>query len=69
MEYFGHIISKERVVTDPKKLQAVADWLIPSNLKQLWGFLGLDGYYRRFVQGFGKISQPLIDLIKKNSFN
>lgn len=50
------------------KIRAVQNWPKPDNLKQLRGFLGLSGYYRRFVYGFAKIVNPLIALLCKNAF-
>lgn len=55
VEYLGHYIEENRVTTDPKKIEAIKNLQTPANIKQLRGFLGLTGYYRRFVQCYGSI--------------
>jgi len=53
---------------DPKKILTVEEWPIPKSIKSLRGFLGLTGYYRRFIHDYGKTARPLTQLLKKGSF-
>jgi hypothetical protein len=60
------MISPARVSTDPSKVQAIADCPTPSCVEELRGFLGLAGYYRKFVCNFRIMAKPLTDLLKKD---
>ncbi|KAL4312967.1 hypothetical protein GQ457_01G036970 [Hibiscus cannabinus] len=66
VEYLGHIVSKDGLAMDPSKVRAIREWPIPSNLKDVRGFLGLAGYYRRFIKGFATIAAPISDLLRKS---
>jgi hypothetical protein len=67
VSFLGHVISKDGISVDPKKIEAVVEWERPTNVQEIRSFLGLAGYYRRFVEGFSTLSKPLTALTKKNA--
>jgi hypothetical protein len=65
VHYLGHVISEEGVAIDHDKIKAIMDWHIPKDVSDIRSFMGLDGYYRRFIKGFSKIGCPITSLEKK----
>jgi hypothetical protein len=64
--FLGHIISKGAISVDPSKVQDVLSWNAPTNVSDIHSFLGLVGYYWRFIEGFSKISEPMTELLMKD---
>lgn len=66
VNYLGHVITENGVKPDPKKIECLVNYPIPTNAKEVKSFLGLVGYYRKFIQDFSKKAKPLNDLLKQN---
>ena len=64
--FLGHGISAKGISVDPQKIEAIVNWKPPTNVFEVRSFLGLAGYYRKFVDGFSKIATPLTNLLKKD---
>ena len=64
--FLGHIAGNGKIRPDPKKIEAVRNFPVPTSKKKIKQFLGLEGYYRRFVKGFAKIAWPLSNLLKEH---
>jgi len=65
--YLGHIISENGILPDPSKLSAVKNFPTPKKIKDVQSFIGLAGYYRKFIKDFSKIAKPLTILMKKDT--
>ena len=68
VNYLGHVISKEGVKVDPKKIKSITEWPKPTNISKFRRILGLTGYYRRFIRNYAHRTAPLSNLLKKNAF-
>ena len=65
VQFLGHVISREGVAVDPSKIEAVLQWERPKTITEVRSFLGLAGYYRRFISGFSQLVLPLTRLTRK----
>ena len=66
IEYLGHIVTDNGVQPVPEKIQAIQEWPQPRSTRALRGFLGLVGFYRRFIKGYAMIAHPLSQLLTKS---
>ncbi|OMO58913.1 reverse transcriptase [Corchorus capsularis] len=65
--FLGHVVSKDGISVDPEKVKAIVEWSRPTNATEVRSFLGLAGYYRRFVEGFSSIAMPMTKLTRKGA--
>jgi hypothetical protein len=65
VSFLGHIIFEGGIFVDPSKVKDVLSWNTPKNSSDIRSFLGLAGYYKRFIEGFSKISKPMAELLEK----
>ena len=68
LEYLGHIVTTQGVKVNQNKIQVMLDWPRPTNVSELCGFLGLTGYYQKFVRHYGILAHSLTNLLKKGQF-
>ena len=65
--FLGHVISGEGIAVDPTKVVSVTKWVAPTSVGEIRSFLGLVGYYRRFIENFSRIAKPMTELLKKDT--
>ncbi|GJU66598.1 putative nucleotidyltransferase, ribonuclease H [Tanacetum coccineum] len=66
VHFLGHVVNQNGIHVDPSKIEAVKNWKTPTTPSEIRSFLGLAGYYRRFIANFSKIAKPLTSLTQKN---
>ncbi|XP_062114454.1 uncharacterized mitochondrial protein AtMg00860-like [Humulus lupulus] len=64
--FLSHIVSKDEIMVYPTKTEVVRDWKKPKSASENRSFIGMEGYYRHFVEGFSRITTPLTELTRKN---
>ena len=66
IQYLGHVVSKDGISVDPDKIKAITKWIVPKNVTDIRSFMGIIGYYRKFIEGFSKIAYSITSLQKKS---
>ncbi|XP_019236013.1 PREDICTED: uncharacterized protein LOC109216327 [Nicotiana attenuata] len=69
VDYLGHVLSQQGLSVDPAKIATIQQWLVPRNVREVRSFLGLAGYYRRFIRHYTMIASPLTDLLRHDSYS
>ena len=67
VSFLGHVVSAEGIAVDPSKVQDVLNWKAPKSVTEVRSFLGLAGYYRRFIPNFSRIAKPMTELLEKDT--
>jgi len=66
VSFLGHVVRQDGIAVEPHKIEAIQEWPAPANVHEVRSFLGLAGYYRKFIHGFADVAKPLHDLLLKN---
>jgi len=66
LEFLGHVISKDGIAPDDRKIKAINEYPVPTNVKDIQSFLGMTGFYRQFIQDYSEITSPITELLKKD---
>jgi hypothetical protein len=64
IKFLGHLVSEDGIRVNPEKVKAIIDWPTPTSVKDIRSFLGISGYYRKFIQNYSKVASPLTELLK-----
>ena len=64
IKFLGHLVSADGIRVNPEKVKAIVDWQTPTSTKDVRSFLGVSGYYRKFIQNYSKVASPLTELLK-----
>ena len=67
IQYLGHVVTKEGILANPENIWAIEDWPVPKEVTDVRSFMGITGYYQRFIEGFSKIANPITSLQKKGN--